>query len=80
MRGRSGETIGDVNEVLFDNSGKVNAVVIGVGGFLGMGQREVAIAFSSLRMTRDEDGRNVVTVDATKDALKTAPVWTWPKA
>lgn len=80
VRNPAGESIGEVNEVLFDNSGKVNAVVIGVGGFLGMGEREVAITFSSLRVAHDADGRNVITVDATKDTLKAAPQWTWPKA
>ena len=76
----AGETIGEVNEVLLDNSGKVNAVVVGVGGFLGMGEREVAISFGSLKMTRDDGGRSVITIDATKDVLKAAPLWTWPKA
>jgi sporulation protein YlmC with PRC-barrel domain len=80
VKNPAGETIGDINEVLFDNSGKVNAVVVGVGGFLGMGEREVAVAFSSLRMAPGDDGRTVITIDATKDALKSAPVWTWPKA
>ena len=80
VKNPAGETIGDVNEVLFDSTGKVNAVVVGVGGFLGMGEREVAIAFGSLRMTRGDDGRTVITIDATKDALKGAPVWARPKA
>lgn len=80
VRNPAGETIGDVNEVLLDSSGKVNAVVVGVGGFLGMGEREVAIAFGSLHMTSGDDGRTVIMIDATKDALKTAPVWTWPNA
>lgn len=79
VRNPAGESIGEVNEVLFDNSGKVNAVVVGVGGFLGMGVREVAIAFSSLKMAHDTDGRNIITVDASKDTLKSAPQWTWPK-
>jgi sporulation protein YlmC with PRC-barrel domain len=80
VRNPAGETVGDVNEVLFDSSGKVNAVVVGVGGFLGMGEREVAIAFGSLHMTRGDDGRTLITIDATKDTLKAAPVWTWPNA
>ncbi len=80
VRNPAGESVGDVNEVLFDNSGKVTAVVVGVGGFLGMGEREVAIAFGSLRMAPGEDGRTAITIDATKDALKSAPVWIWPKA
>ena len=36
-------TIGDINDLLFDKSGKVSAVVIGVGGFLGVGEKSVAI-------------------------------------
>jgi sporulation protein YlmC with PRC-barrel domain len=43
------EKIGDINEILLDNSGKVHAVVIGVGGFLGMGEHDVAVAFSDLK-------------------------------
>lgn len=81
VKNPAGETIGDVNEVLFDNTGKVNAVVVGVGGFLGMGEREVAITFGSLRMAPGgDDGRTVITIDATKETLKSAPVWTWPRA
>ena len=76
----AGETIGEVNDEVLDNSGKVNAVVVGVGGFLGMGEREVAIAHSSLKMSKDNDGDNVITVGATKETLKAAPLWTRPKA
>lgn len=43
------EKIGDIKEVLVDQSGRVDAVVIGVGGFLGMGEHEVAVPFSQLR-------------------------------
>jgi len=70
------ETVGDINEVILGKDGKVAAVVIGVGGFLGMGEREVAVEFSSLRLKQD-GGKTVVTIDATKDALKTAPEWKW---
>jgi putative membrane protein len=43
------EKIGDINEVLVDRDGKAEAVVIGVGGFLGLGERDVAVPFSALR-------------------------------
>ncbi len=76
VKNSAGESIGDVNEVLLDSSGKVAAVVLGVGGFLGMGEREVAVSFSSLRMSMDANNNNVITVDATKESLKTAPAWT----
>lgn len=43
------EKIGDINEVLIDSSGKIDGVVIGVGGFLGMGEHDVAVPFDSLK-------------------------------
>ena len=43
------EKIGDINEVLVDHNGKAEAVVIGVGGFLGLGEHDVAVPFSALR-------------------------------
>jgi sporulation protein YlmC with PRC-barrel domain len=76
VRNSANERIGDINEVILDKSGKVSAVVIGVGGFLGMGEREVAISFASLQLT-DENGKTVVMANATKDNLKAAPQWTW---
>ena len=47
------EKIGDINEILFDNSGKIDAVVIGVGGFLGMGEHDVAVPFNQLKPVMD---------------------------
>src|SRR3954451_4668243 len=43
------EKIGDIREVLLDQSGKAEAVVIGVGGFLGIGERDVALPFSEIK-------------------------------
>ena len=37
------EKLGDVNELILDKDGKINAVVIGVGGFLGMGEHDIAV-------------------------------------
>ena len=74
------ETIGDVNEIVLGKDGKVAAVVIGVGGFLGMGEHEVALSFNSIRMSRDSRNNFVLTVNATKDVLKNAPAWRWDTA
>ena len=71
------ETIGDINEIVLSKDGKVAAVIIGVGGFLGLGEREVAVSFESLRMNRDSSGNLVLAVNATKDTLKSAPEWRW---
>jgi len=71
------ETIGDINEIILGKDGKVAAVVLGVGGFLGMGEREVAVDFNSIRKARDSNNNLVLTMDATKDSLKAAPAWRW---
>ena len=77
---KAGETIGDINEVLIDKDGKVAAVVLGVGGFLGVGERHAAVTFSSLQLTRDANGNPLVRVDVTKDQLKSQPEWKWEPA
>jgi hypothetical protein len=60
--------------------GKVAAVILGVGGFLGMGEREVAISYGGLTFVKDSNNRDVITVNATKDQLKAAPGWKWENA
>ena len=80
VRNTAGEAIGNINEILIDKSGKIAGVVIGVGGFLGIGEREVAVNFELLQSARDKDGRDVLTMNVTRDALTTAPAWTWPKS
>jgi sporulation protein YlmC with PRC-barrel domain len=45
----SNENIGEVNEILVDGTGKIDAVVIGVGGFLGIGEKNVALPFTSVK-------------------------------
>jgi sporulation protein YlmC with PRC-barrel domain len=71
------ERVGEINEVVLGKDGKVAAIIIGVGGFLGIGEREVAVNYDSLRMNRDSNNNLVVTVNATKDTLKAAPAWRW---
>lgn len=73
----AGERIGDINEIVLSKDGRVAAVVIGAGGFLGMGEREVAVAFESLRLTQDSNNNTVVTLNATKESLRAAPEWRW---
>ena len=47
--GTDNQKIGDINDVLVDRDGNAKAVVIGVGGFLGMGEKNVAVPFKSLQ-------------------------------
>lgn len=43
------EKLGDISEIILDKSGKINAVIIGVGGFLGVGQHDIAVTFDKLK-------------------------------
>ena len=54
------EHVGDISEVLIDKDGKVEAVVIGVGGFLGIGQRDVAVPFNALQWVIQDRGGSIV--------------------
>ncbi len=71
------ESVGEINDVVLGSDGKVAAVIVGVGGFLGMGEREVAISYNGLKFAKDSSSRDVITVNATKDQLKAAPAWKW---
>ncbi|HVT28957.1 MAG TPA: PRC-barrel domain-containing protein [Lacipirellulaceae bacterium] len=77
VKNNAGDTIGDINDIILSNDGSAAAAVIGVGGFLGMGEHQVAVQFKSLKISRDSNGNDVVMLDTTKDALKNAPQWTW---
>ena len=50
--GSNNEKIGDVNDILFDRNGRIVAYVIGVGGFLGIGAKDVALARRRSRCSR----------------------------
>jgi sporulation protein YlmC with PRC-barrel domain len=71
--------VGDVNDLLVDNDGKVGAVIIGVGGFLGAGEKNVAVPFNALKLT-DKGGKRYLVVDTTKEALEKAPGYTFDRS
>jgi sporulation protein YlmC with PRC-barrel domain len=70
---RGGERIGEIDDMILDGSGRVTAAIVGVGGFLGMGERKVAVTFSSFVMTREANGNQRLVVDLSKTALQSAP-------
>lgn len=68
-----GEKVGDVSDLLFDKSGRITMVVIGVGGFLGLGEKYVAVPFDTLAFSAGVKGERVVTAPLSKEALQAAP-------
>ena len=69
------ESVGDVNDVLISSDGKIASVIVGVGGFLGMGEKNVALPFNNLKFARDNDNDLVVTTNVTKESLQAAPAY-----
>lgn len=56
-----------------DRNGKIVAALIGVGGFLGLGEKDVAVRFEDLTLGRDENNDVKVTLDVNKKTLTSAP-------
>jgi hypothetical protein len=79
VKNAANENVGDINDVRIDNSGKVAAVIVGVGGFLGLGEKDVALTFDQIKLARDSDGNLVVTADVTKESLQAAPGYEKPE-
>jgi hypothetical protein len=67
--GNDNKKIGDVNDVLFSRDGKVEAYVIGVGGFLGIGQKDIALAPSAFEVVMDNNEMKLK-LAMTKDQLQ----------
>jgi sporulation protein YlmC with PRC-barrel domain len=67
----SNHSIGKIDDVLVSEGGQISALVIGVGGFLGVGEKDVAVPFTAVKRTT-KDKKNYLTLNATKDELKSA--------
>jgi hypothetical protein len=71
--GTDDKKIGDVSDILFDKGGKIEAFVISVGGFLGVGSKDVAIAPDQFQVEKGSNGSSdKLTLSMTKDQLKQA--------
>ena len=70
------EKIGDVNDVIFSRNNSASFVVIGVGGFLGMGEHDVAVPLSRIKHDNDK----LILAGATKEALKLMPEFKYAKS
>ncbi|WP_133251606.1 PRC-barrel domain-containing protein [Zavarzinia aquatilis] len=69
----AGEDVGEVTDLVIGSDNKVSTAIVSVGGFLGVGDKLVAIALADLTVTPDEDGALTVKVAASKDQLKAMP-------
>ncbi len=72
-------TVGEITDIAIKNE-KIDAFILSVGGFLGMGERYVAVSPNSVAITHDvANDKWVAKMNTTKDALKAAPEFKYPK-
>ncbi len=73
VKNNSDETVGNVSDLVIDVDGKVSAILIGVGGFLGIGASDVAIGYDAAKMSTDKNGGRFVNLNVTREMLDKAP-------
>ena len=78
--GANDENVGEIGDVVLTQDGKVDAVIIDVGGFLGIGEKEVAVGMDKLSFMTDADGKKYLYTSFTEEQLNAAPAYdksTW---
>ena len=68
-------TIGEIEDLIISMDGTVRGVVIGVGGFLGIGENKVAVQMSTLQMVARDDGGLRLVLNYTREQLENAPTF-----
>jgi sporulation protein YlmC with PRC-barrel domain len=71
--------IGEITDVLVNKDGKITAFMVSVGGFLGIGEKHVAVPFDNVHAT-ERRGERWLTMNTTRDALKTAAGYKYDRA
>jgi len=78
VRNQNNEIVGKVEDVYIDDRGAIKTVVVSVGGFLGMGTKDVAVRWSDIGRSRD--GKSLVlTTNWTRDSLKAMPEYKYER-
>lgn len=69
--GANDETVGEIDALLLDGEGKITEAVINVGGFLGIGEKPVAVSFDKIQVLQSEDGDDFrFYIDSTEEKLE----------
>jgi|SRR5215475_3033015 len=76
--GPSEEKIGQISDVLVDKDGKIGAFIVSVGGFLGIGEKHVAVPFDAVHGAH-KNGKWWLTMNTTREALKSAAGYKYDK-
>ena len=75
---QNNQKLGEITDLLVNQSGQIEAAMVGVGGFLGAGEKDVAVNFNAIKPTQKND-KTYLTLNTTKDALNNAPGFKYDK-
>ncbi|MEO6609152.1 MAG: PRC-barrel domain-containing protein [Aestuariivirga sp.] len=78
--GANDERVGEIGDLVLTKDSKIDAVIMDVGGFLGMGEKEVAVGMDKLKFMEDKSGKRYLYTNFTKEQLKAQPAYdktTW---
>lgn len=79
VKNSAGDNIGEIKDVIVDNSGKATSVILGTGGVLGLGERNVPISWDQMKIARDENGKMTASTALTKEQIEGMPEYTKDK-
>ena len=73
------EDVGEINDIVLGKDGQIKAVLIDIGGFLGIGEKQIAVSMDSLTFVSDGEDSNdyFIVVNSTSEALENAPEFEW---
>ena len=71
------ETIGEIHDIVLTDANAVRAIIVSVGGFLGIGTRHVAIDPKAITFNRQDEKNWKAVMNTTKDQLRAAPEYKW---
>lgn len=72
------QSIGDINDIILSQEGQATQVIVGVGGFLGMGEKDVVLDMSKLQIAATDDGNVKVVTQTSQEELKNLPAFAKP--
>jgi PRC-barrel domain len=74
------QSIGDINDIILSQEGQPSQVIVGVGGFLGIGEKDVVLDMSKLQIAATEDGNVKIVTQTSQDELRDMPPFMRPAA
>ena len=78
VAGKDGQTIGTIDDLIVSQSGQIDGVTVGIGGFLGVGEKKIGVRLKALRLSGAEGKDTITFPAATKEMLSAVDAYQYP--